>query len=73
MHNAAAEGDLAALEALLAAGGDPEIAGGTDKKLAVVDNAKPEHADAVRALVEKYAKTPKQSAAAAAQIAARTR
>ncbi|HEY1552546.1 MAG TPA: ankyrin repeat domain-containing protein [Kofleriaceae bacterium] len=73
MHNAAAEGDLEALEALLAAGGDPEIAGGTDKQRTVVDNAKPEHADAVRALVKKYAKTPKQSAEAAAQIASRTR
>jgi hypothetical protein len=72
LHNAAEQADLEALETLLAAGGDASAVAGS-RKQTVIDCAKAENVGVVRALIAKYAATPKQTAEAAAQIAARTR
>jgi hypothetical protein len=64
LHNAAQSPDLEAVEALLAAGADPAILGGPEKK-SPSDCASPAEADAVRRLIARHAATAKQPAEAA--------
>jgi hypothetical protein len=72
LHNAAEQGDLDALEKLLAAGGDASVIAGSRKQTAV-DRAAPELRRDLRSLIARYESTPKQSPDEAARIAARTR
>jgi hypothetical protein len=73
LHKVAGTGDVDAVEALLQAGGDPEVRGGPQSLRAIDCVQDPEQKKVVETLIARYASTPKQTTEEAAKAALTTR
>jgi hypothetical protein len=73
LHNAAEQGDLDALTALLEAGGDPAALGGPEHNVGIAGRAPADKKAAIETLVARLARVRKQTGQAAQAAAAATR